>query len=230
MLNPQDTVRVNVPRTTQDSPPQPKEENRFTNFLRNIQEAARKQREWNRQAEGINMIPAGWSELGFASASALGNVLGQGSRFLRGQSPDPSANWGSRLFGGGIRSAAPVTKGKGAGPTDLKNIAEEPAAMTFEDFMSGYQFDSTPYDNYMNFLMQQDEETMARINAMYAQLAESAEGNMQRVADVYDSARIQSGDVFGGSAQNIEDAYSSASQQAADQMARLGIEAAAPAV
>ena len=107
---------------------------------------------------------------------------------------------------------------------------EEPAAMTFEDFMGGYQFDSSSYDDYMNFLMQQDEETMARINAMYAQLADSAGANMQRVADVYDSARIQSGDVFGGSAQNIEDAYSSASQQAADQMARLGIEAAAPGV
>ena len=109
-------------------------------------------------------------------------------------------------------------------------LPEEPAAMTFEDFMGNYQFDSSPYDDYMNFLLQQDEETMARINAMYAQLASEAEANMQRVADVYDSARVQSGDVFGGSAQNIEDAYSSASQQAADQMARLGIEAAAPAV
>jgi hypothetical protein len=109
-------------------------------------------------------------------------------------------------------------------------IAEEPASRTLADMLAGHQFDSSPYDNYMNFLMEQDEETMARINAMYSQLADSAEGNMQRVADVYDSARIQSGDVFGGSAQNIEDAYGSASQQAADQMARLGIEAAAPGV
>jgi hypothetical protein len=108
----------------------------------------------------------------------------------------------------------------------------EPAAMTFEDWLAANTgtFDESPYRNYMDFLMQQDEETMARINAMYSQLADSAGANMQRVADVYDSARIQSGDVFGGSAQNIEDAYSSASQQAADQMARLGIEAAAPAV
>jgi len=118
------------------------------------------------------------------------------------------------------------TKGGSGG-----RVQEEPASMTFADFMAGQGgFDSSPYDNYMNFLMQQDEETMARINAMYSQLADSAEGNMRRVADVYDSARIQSGDVFGGSAQNIEDAYSSASQQAADQMARLGIEAAAPGV
>lgn len=107
---------------------------------------------------------------------------------------------------------------------------EEPAALTFEDFMSGYQFDSSPYDNYMNFLLEQDEETMARINAMYAQLAGEAEANMQRISDIYGSAQATSGDVFGGSAQNIEDAYASASQQAADQMARLGVEAAAPAV
>jgi hypothetical protein len=107
---------------------------------------------------------------------------------------------------------------------------EEPASQTLADMLAGYQFDSSPYDDYLNFLVQQDEETQARIQAMYAQLADSAQGNMQRVADVYDSARIQSGDVFGGSAQNIEDAYGSASQQAADQMARLGIEAAAPGV
>jgi len=114
----------------------------------------------------------------------------------------------------------------------MRNPVEEPASMTFQEWAAANMgtFDSSPYDDYMNFLLQQDEETMARINAMYSQLAESAEGNMQRVADVYDSARIQSGDVFGGSAQNIEDAYSSASQQAADQMARLGVEAAAPGV
>ena len=118
-----------------------------------------------------------------------------------------------------------------------QQAVQEPASKTLQDYLLGnqfdpspYAFDSTPYDNYMNFLMEQDEETMARINAMYAQLAESAEGNMQRIQDIYGSAQRQSGDVFGGSAQNIEDAYASASQQAADQMARLGVEAAAPAV
>jgi hypothetical protein len=119
-----------------------------------------------------------------------------------------------------------------ARPPFSPEVMEEPATQTFADWLAQNTgtFDSSPYDDYMNFLLQQDEETMARINAMYSQLADSAGENMQRVTDVYDSARIQSGDVFGGSAQNIEDAYGSASQQAADQMARLGIEAAAPGV
>ena len=111
-----------------------------------------------------------------------------------------------------------------------QQAVQEPASKTLQDYLLGNQFDETPYRNYMDFLATQDEETMARINAMYAQLAESAEGNLQRIQDIYGSAQRQSGDVFGGSAQNIEDAYASASQQAADQMARLGVEAAAPAV
>lgn len=107
---------------------------------------------------------------------------------------------------------------------------EEPASTTFQDFMMGRQFDESPYRNYMNFLATQDEETMARINAMYAQLADEAGANMQRIGDIYGSAQMTSGDVYGGSAQAVEGAYGSAQQQAADQMARLGIEAAAPAV
>ena len=105
----------------------------------------------------------------------------------------------------------------------------EPASRTLQDYLMGNQFDSTPYDNYMSFLLEQDAETQARIQAMYAQLADSAEENMQRIQDIYGSAQATSGDVFGQSAQSIEDAYASSSQQAADQMARLGVEAAAPA-
>lgn len=113
-----------------------------------------------------------------------------------------------------------------------QQAVQEPASQTFQDWLMANTgtFDETPYRNYMNFLSEQDEETMARINAMYAQLAGEAEANMQRISDIYGSAQATSGDVFGGSAQNIEDAYASASQQAADQMARLGVEAAAPAV
>jgi len=212
----------------------------LSNVLRGTQEAARRQRERNQQAQGINVIPAFWSNAALDTASILGNTLGQTSRFLRGQSSDPVSNWGSRLLGGPQETflsvlgggTPPPTKGKGGSPSYLKEQQEVPTGLTAAEWLGQNMgsFDETPYRNYMDFLMQQDEETMARINAMYNQLAESAGANMQRVADVYDSARIQSGDVFGGSAQNIEDAYSSASQQAADQMARLGIEAAAPAV
>ena len=222
----------------------PREDNKVTEFVRNIlrntQEAARRQREWNRQAEGINVIPAGWSELGFASASAIGNALGQTSRFLRGESPDPSADWGSRIFGGGIRPAAPRPT---AQTPDLLAMAaanrpsEQPATMTLDDILSRYQFDptpyqfdSTPYDNYINFLMERDAETQARIQAMYAELGESADANVQRVADIYDAGTANLGDIYGSAYGAVGDAYASAQQQAADQMARLGVEAAAPAV
>jgi hypothetical protein len=181
----------------------------------------------------IASIPRGGQKQILNAAEALG-------RFFTSQQQVPFGSGeglGSRAYATGQTPGVPTDNSafEAAVLSAYNNrpqgqFEEEPASRTLADMLAGHQFDSSPYDNYMNFLMQQDEETMARINAMYSQLADSAQGNMQRVADVYDSARIQSGDVFGGSAQNIEDAYSSASQQAADQMARLGIEAAAPSV
>jgi hypothetical protein len=112
------------------------------------------------------------------------------------------------------------------GPTTADWIAQNMGVFD----PSPYQFDSTPYDNYLNTLIQQDEETMARINAMYAQLAENAGANMERIGEVYDAGTAALGDVYGSAYGGVEDAYGSAQQQAADQMARLGIEAAAPAV
>ena len=217
MLNPQDTVRVrgaNTPRNIQPPPPPP--------------------------------TPTGSSSSpGFFQA--LGDVFSRAGQGFMDWFNQPRVHerdvWGSMApnpipFGGQPAPAPePDTSGRRIlGPGELipsPSVPFQPLPISPQDGfleMYGGQFDSTPYDNYINFLMQQDEETMARINAMYAQLAESAEGNMQRIQDIYGSAQRQSGDVFGGSAQNIEDAYASASQQAADQMARLGVEAAAPAV
>jgi hypothetical protein len=114
---------------------------------------------------------------------------------------------------------------------------EEPAVPTFGDFISGFQFDpspyafdSTAYDNYINFLMERDAETEARIRAMYAELGESADANVQRITDIYNTGTANLGDIYSSAAQGTQDAYASAQQQAADQMARLGIEAAAPTV
>jgi len=91
-------------------------------------------------------------------------------------------------------------------------------------------FDETPYRNYLNFLIEQDADTQARIQAMYAQLADSAQGNMDRVQKIYDRGGKQVNKVYDTATGNVEGAYSSAQQQAADQMARLGIEAVAPDV
>jgi len=72
--------------------------------------------------------------------------------------------------------------------------------------------------------------TNARIQAMYDQIASRAGENVQRVSDIYSGASEGIGSVYDTASANTEQAYASAQQQAADQMARLGIEAAAPAV
>jgi len=66
-----------------------------------------------------------------------------------------------------------------------------------------------------------------RLQAMYNQLAEQAGANQQRIADIYGGATEKVGSVYDTSAANVSDAFTSAQQQAADQMARLGIEQAA---
>lgn len=66
-----------------------------------------------------------------------------------------------------------------------------------------------------------------RIQAMYNQLAERAGENQQRISDIYGDATGTVGGIYDSAAGNIGGAYSSAQQQAADQMARLGIEEAA---
>ncbi len=233
MMNPGDTVRVrggNVPMNTQQQTPPPppppatEENERFRGFLPQLFPGFR---EWSERGYGL---PGALNAVTDAIYGAGSGFLGGAERFFTGSGP---------VFGSGPQQPAPSQVDptrRTLGPGERipsPSVPFQPLPITpMEGFLETYggQFDSSPYDNYMNFLLEQDEETMARINAMYAQLADSAGENMQRVADVYDSARIQSGDVFGGSAQNIEDAYGSASQQAADQMARLGIEAAAPGV
>jgi hypothetical protein len=257
MFNPGDTVRVrgaNAPMSTQTPPPPPKDDNKVTTFLRNLQQAAQQQRERNAQAEGINVIPGALSTAALNAAALAGNTVGQTSRFLSGRSPDPASNWGQRIFGGpeqnifslfgGDRPQSPVDSllddprvaaNRSRRDEEIRGIrgaGQGSTEMTVDDWLAANmgQFDSTPYDNYMNFLLQQDEETMARINAMYRELASEAEGNMKRVANVYEGAERGVGDAYDSSQNIISQAYDSSQQQAADQMARLGIEAAAPAV
>jgi hypothetical protein len=65
---------------------------------------------------------------------------------------------------------------------------------------------------------------------MYNALGEEAGANVDRIQDIYGGASTGIGDVYGSAIGNVGDAYGSAQQQAADQLARLGIEQAAPAV
>jgi hypothetical protein len=167
------------------------------------------------------------------------NVLSGAVDYIMGR--DPSSRLGDQVFGSPRLlpgRSTPPAKQRAMGPAGRTFQPEIDPGPSFEDFMAGvggfdaspYQFDSTPYDEYLSFLQTQDAETQARIQAMYAQLAESADANVERVRDIYSSGTANLGDIYGSAYGGVEGAYSSAQEQAADQMARLGIEAAAPAV
>jgi hypothetical protein len=86
------------------------------------------------------------------------------------------------------------------------------------------------YSQYRQALTGQAEELNARIQAMYNQLAEQAGANVGRIQEVYGGAEQGIGNVYDSATANVAGAFGSAQQQAADQLARLGIEAAAPTV
>ena len=65
---------------------------------------------------------------------------------------------------------------------------------------------------------------------MYDQIASRAGENVQRVSDIYSGASQGIGSAYDTASANTQAAYASSQQQAADQMARLGIGAAAPNV
>lgn len=69
-----------------------------------------------------------------------------------------------------------------------------------------------------------------RLQAMYDQIASRAGENVQRIGDIYGGATAGIGEAYDRSMGSVEDAYASSQQQAADQLARLGIEAAAPTI
>lgn len=86
------------------------------------------------------------------------------------------------------------------------------------------------YGPYREALIGQAEALNARIQAMYNQLAAQAGENVERLEGIYGGAGEGIGNVYDSATANVAGAFGSAQQQAADQLARLGIEAAAPAV
>jgi hypothetical protein len=86
------------------------------------------------------------------------------------------------------------------------------------------------YSAYRAALTGQAEDINARIQAMYNQLAQEAGANVERINEVYSGAQQGIGNVYDSATGNVQQAFGSAQQQAADQLARLGIEAAAPTV
>jgi hypothetical protein len=86
------------------------------------------------------------------------------------------------------------------------------------------------YSAYRAALTGQAEDINARIQAMYNELAKEAGANVERISGIYGGAKEGIGNVYDSATGNVEQAFGSAQQQASDQLARLGIEAAAPTV
>jgi hypothetical protein len=86
------------------------------------------------------------------------------------------------------------------------------------------------FSAYRAALTEQAQGLNAQIQAMYNALAGEAGANVGRIQEIYGGAGEGINAAYDSSAGNVQQAYESSSQQAADQMARLGIEAAAPAV
>ena len=103
---------------------------------------------------------------------------------------------------------------------------------SFDEFLAQYggQFDGSPYDQAADYLLERRQAQLEAIQNMYNQYAQEAEANAARVADIYGTAQSGISETYGGAQDLTEAAYGSAQQQAADQLARLGIEAAAPTV
>jgi hypothetical protein len=112
--------------------------------------------------------------------------------------------------------------------------AEEEAARVPTDWMAeaiAYQNQFIPdYSGIQDRWTDEANTTNARIQAMYDQIASSAGDNVNRISDIYSGASEGIGNVYDTASANTQAAYSSSQQQAADQMARLGIEDAAPNV
>jgi len=121
--------------------------------------------------------------------------------------------------------------GKQMGPAAPSMTSEEHYAQLLNMLgLTGGGGGRPDFSGYRNALIGQADELNARIQAMYNQLAAQAGENMGRVQEIYGGAQEGVGSIYDSAAGNIQQAYGSAQEQAADQMARLGIEAAAPAV
>jgi hypothetical protein len=129
-------------------------------------------------------------------------------------------------------AATPATPGTGGALDGMGNQAPQ-QGRTIDQLIalaSQYGPQRPNYDAVRQQLIGNTEQINNQIAAMYRRLGEDAQQNIQQIQDVYGGATSGIGAAYDTGTGNIEQAYRSAQTQAADQLARLGIEAAAPAV
>jgi hypothetical protein len=158
-----------------------------------------------------------------------GSVGGGVSDFLSGAAPaspvpQPGLTTAQKL--------AQQAQFQNRGRQDQNTVYDNRAAMTAAAMGGGGGGGSRGpnYAPYREALIGQADALNARIQAMYNQLAEQAGANVERISGIYGGAGEGIGNVYDSATGNVAQAFGSAQQQAADQLARLGIEAAAPAV
>lgn len=199
---------------------------------------------------GLSGLVSGLGTVGNDINRTYFNLSDQLGRFISSEAPSDRPLLGDRMYDPQAiydvnpnletdRAASAALRGRLApAQREALSARQEAAAeegtgeMTFQDYLDMYggSFNSQPYDDYMNYLAQQDTDTYNRIQAMYAKLADDAGANVERIKDIYGGAEQGVGQAYEGAKGTTEAAYASAQQQAADQLARLGIAEAAPAV
>ena len=122
-------------------------------------------------------------------------------------------------------------RGAQTGAAMSGQMGEEPAATDWLAEAMGILGGGPDYSAYRasleDMVLNPETGLSPRLQAMYNQLAEQAGANQQQIADIYGGATENVGSAYDTSAANVSDAFTSAQQQAADQMARLGIGEAA---
>ena len=109
--------------------------------------------------------------------------------------------------------------------------ADEPTGRTIDELIAlaaQYAPQGPDYSAARQQMMDDTAALNAQLQAMYSAAADRAGENVSRLGDIYGGAQAGIGAAYDTGTGNIEDAYASAQQQAADQRARLGIEAGAP--
>jgi hypothetical protein len=123
--------------------------------------------------------------------------------------------------------------GYNMGTSPDRGVVEETPSRTIDEIIAlaaQYAPQGPDYSAARQQMMDDTAALNAQLQAMYSAAADRAGENVSRLGDIYGSAQAGIGAAYDTGTGNIEDAYASAQQQAADQMARLGIEAAAPTV
>jgi hypothetical protein len=214
-------------------PPTPPSYESHTERIKREREAGRAQNPdaWAYRESGLPSLLQAVPEAAWGFQDFLDQNLNVG-RWFSGQpqigaSPQPTGRpTPSYSAGEGFYSTTAPTPQ----PPSRQEVAAQIAAMLGMGGGGGGGAARPDFSAYRAALTEQAQGLNAQIQAMYNALGEEAGANVGRIQDIYGGASTGIGDVYGSAIGNVGDAYSSAQQQAADQMARLGIEEAAPAV